>query len=142
MTPEEQNCKLECHDLIVRYFTILDTGPRSSIGEIFTDDGKMLTTNPGGADPREMFTKLPAEFVPIHLTSNIVVNQTGPTTAEGEAYVIAYNMMGKVDDALPRVMPDTPNRIGKILFEFHKTDKGWRMFRFKPGHRFVDDGRT
>ena len=142
MTIDDLICKQECHDLVVRYFTLLDTGPRSKAPELFTDDGRMMTTGEEGADPREMFSRLPAEFVPIHLTSNILITPTGPDTAEGETYGVAYNMMGKVDDVLPRAMPQTPNRIGKLLFEFRKTAGGWRIYRFKAGHRFVDDGLT
>ena len=141
MTPDERDCKLECSDLVIRYFTILDTGPRSSIGEIFADDGKMVRGD-NLLDPREAFANVPAEFVPIHLVMNVLISPTGPSTATGEAYVVAYNMRGKVDDTLPRKMPPTPNRIGKMGFDFRKTDKGWRIYRQTPLHHFVDDGLT
>ncbi|HWU24932.1 MAG TPA: nuclear transport factor 2 family protein [Rhizomicrobium sp.] len=143
MTLDEMTCKLECHDLIVRYFTIIDTGPRSNIKDVFSEDGRIMTLGgDGGVDPVAAFNGLSPEFVPIHATSNILVTPTGPDTAVGEAYVTAFNMFGKVDDILPRKMPPTPNRIGKILFEFRKTPVGWRIYRFKSGHRFVDDGLT
>jgi hypothetical protein len=141
MNADEIVCRLACQELIIRYFTILDTGPRASIGEIATDEG-VMTREGGDLDLRAAFAGLPAEFVPIHLTHNILVKQTGADTAEGECYVTAFNMMGKADDPVPRPMPATPNRIGKTRFQFRKTGEGWRIQRFTAGERFVDDGKT
>lgn len=141
MTLEELTCKQECQDMVIRYFTILDLGPRSSIGDIFTEDG-MLVRGDRILDPRQAFQQMGEDVVPIHFAINIVVDPTGPTTAEGTAYTVAYNMRGKPDDKLPRVMPPTPSRIGKMHFEFRKTPAGWRIYRQTGLHRFVDDGLT
>ena len=144
MTLEELFCKQECQDLIVRYFMLLDTGPRSKAVDLFSDDGKMIV--PGGpaegVPPGLLFGNLPQEFVPIHLATNIWITPTGPDTAEASTYVVAYNLFGKVDDALPRKMPPTPSRIGKIDFKFRKTAAGWRISQFKPNAAFIDDGLT
>jgi hypothetical protein len=138
VSPEEQSCKLECHDLIVRFFTIIDTGPLASFKDLFTEDGKLLRGG-AGFDPGPLVTGRPNNMFPIHLVTNMLVTQTGPETADGEAYVVAYNMKGDPADTLPRKMPQTPNRIGKSIFEFRKTAAGWRIFSQTNGHHFVDD---
>jgi len=146
MTLEELSCKLECQDLIIRYFVMLDSGPRATIPDLlFTEDGTMV--GPGnnvaeGAALRERFAQLPKEFVPVHPTMNILITPTGPNTADGTAYVVAYNIFGKVDDVLPRPMPTTPNRVGIVQFQFRNTASGWRISQFKPNVPFIDDGRT
>ena len=143
MNLDELVCKVECQELIARYFNILDSGPRSEAADLFTQDGRMFVTgDDDGAPPAAMFAALPQEFVPVHLATNVVITSAGPDAAEGIAYAVAYNMFGKADDALPRRMPPTPSRIGKVLFSFKKTPSGWRISTFRPLAAFVDDGLT
>ena len=143
MSPEEVVCKLECQDLVSRYFRFLDRGPRSDIGQIFTEDAKMGASGDfNGIHPTQAFSTLPAEFTPTHLATNILITPTGPDTATGEAYCVAYNTFGSPDDVLPRKMPDHPNRIGVVLFKFGKTPDGWRIAEFDVETAAYDDGAT
>lgn len=145
MTLEDVSCTLACQALMVRYFTALDGGDRSKVADLFAEDGKMDSPRGGaisGPAIRERLMALPPEFVPVHLAANLLVTPTGPDTADGSAYVVAYNMFGKVDEALPRPMPTNPSRIGTVDFKFRKTASGWRIALFKPNVAFIDDGKT
>lgn len=145
MLPEQTSCKLECQDLISQYFIALDSGARDKAAELFTDDGAMVSPRgnvSGQTAIRARLTSLPAEFVPVHLITNIVITPTATDSAQGMAYVVAYNMFGKVDDVLPRKMPAAPSRIGTVGFKFRKTAAGWRITEFRPNTPFIDDGQT
>lgn len=146
MTFEDVSCTLACQDLMVGYFTALDSGDRSKVADLFADDGKMDSPRggaiSGAAAIRERLSALPREFVPVHLAANLRVSATGPDTADGSAYVVAYNMIGKLDDTLPRPMPANPSRIGTVDFKFRRTAAGWRISLFKPNVAFIDDGKT
>jgi len=145
MNLDELTCKVECQELVARYFILLDRGPRAELPNLFTDDPKFITPDgnvtEGGA-VHGLLTHMPENFVPVHLAVNVVITPAGPDAAEGLCYGVAYNMFGKADDVLPRKMPNTPNRIGKIDFRFRKTAKGWRISQFKVNVAFIDDGLT
>lgn len=145
MTPEQVSCKLACQDLIIRYFVSIDSGAGSKAADLFADDGAMVSPrgSASGKDAiRARLANIPAEFVPVHLATNVIITPTGPDTADGRAYVVAYNMFGKIDDVLPRKMPAAPSRIGTIDFKFRKTAEDWRIAEFKPNTPFIDDGQT
>ena len=143
MNSAELICKVECQELIARYFNILDSGPRTDAVELFTQDGRMFVTDDKeGAPPADMFAALPPQFVPVHLATNVVITPAGPDAAEGIAYAVAYNIFGGADDALPRRMPPTPSRIGRVQFSFKRTPAGWRISAFRPLTAYIDDGLT
>jgi hypothetical protein len=118
----------------------LDTHDPDLWDSVLTVDAKRYYANHKNSDQlRGFMKKLPAGFYPVHLLTNIVINQTGPDTAEGTGYGIAYNILGKEDDAIPRPMPATPSRIGKTLYKFRKTADGWKICETRIPPAFIDD---
>jgi hypothetical protein len=140
MTLDEVICKLECRELVIKLMRSLDTHDKELWHSVLADDAKRHYGNSKNKDDLHKFWDLlPKGFYPVHLVTNITITPTGPDTAEGVAYGVAYNIFGKEDDPLPRPMPKTPSRVGRTNYTFRKTSAGWRISATEIPPAFIDD---
>jgi hypothetical protein len=147
MNVEEISCKIGCQEAVINFFGALDRREKDLWATTLTDDAKQVSPrHPAGFITMKDHWNLvmaKTDFFPTHIITNVVINQTGPDTAEGSFHGTAWNVFGGPDDALPRPMLDKPSRIGRNLLRFRKTDAGWRISEFvAPSPPYLDCGRT
>jgi len=131
---DELMCKLACQDLVYLFAKYRDKPHECSIDEVLSEDAELLGSGVAMRGPEvrqrmESGAKYP--FNLIHIFTNVVITQTGPDSARGCGYLLEYTVRKSADEALPQPMPDKPRLVGDRLFEFRRTEAGWRMTRYQ-----------
>jgi hypothetical protein len=132
MNDDDLACTIACQDVLGRLSWALDTGANSAAAELFTDDATLVTPAGELAGPavREFMEGRSSAVATRHIMTNLVVNRTGPDTAEAISYLIVYRVPR--DAAGPsRVLPPTPQAFGEWKINLRKTPAGWRLTRYE-----------
>jgi hypothetical protein len=140
MTLEELSCKAECQDLALKLFSAIDAHDKTIWDSVVTEDAQQVV--PGGApsplsDTWEVF---PANFVPVHIVTNVIITPTGSDTADGILHTTAYHIYAGPGDGGTRPMPSTPSGVGKMGLGFTRTSAGWRISELRLMLPIFDDG--
>jgi SnoaL-like domain len=128
---DEIACKVECHDLLVRLCSALDSGANPDAADLFVADATLVLATGAevcGPDIRGHLLARSSEIVTRHLLTNVLVTPHSGDRATADASILVYRV-GRDGDVLPRVLPTTPQGVGEWHVEFRRTPLGWRLGR-------------
>lgn len=134
---ERMAAERACEALMTAYTHRVDGfGERSSVPDLFTDDGVWESDEArleGRDEMAAFFGRDEPHRTTRHVSSNAAVDVTGPDTAEGLSYFALYRYVGEK----PRVpdLDDQPVILGHYTDRFVRTADGWRI-----AHRRADVG--
>ena len=128
MTEDERRAiEQDCLKLIATYAIAADHHDAEAFVGIFTEDGAWIRPKAslqGHAALRAFMAQRPRDVVSRHISTNALVEVTGPETARGVSYATVYRHDGAVSGEAPLTGADA---IVEYHDDFVRTPAGWRI---------------
>ena len=128
MTEDERRAiEQDCLKLIATYAIAADSHDAERFVGIFAEDGQWIRPKAsiaGHAALRAFMLQRPRSVLSRHVSTNALVDVTGPDTARGISYAIVYKHEGHEGGEAPL---DGPESIVEYRDEFIRTPDGWRI---------------
>ena len=127
---ESRAAQHDCTRLINGYCQATDTDDLEAFAGLFTKDAEWIrpdgSTLTGDDAIRAYFAARPAGVVSAHVSSNALIEVTGPDSATGRSLSTVYRGSRLLDGPAPLA---TPVAILENLDDFMLTQHGWRIRR-------------
>lgn len=130
---ELQAIELACTKLVNQFAVYNDLGRHDELVELFTEDGRYARpTAPanfveGRANLLAAFKARPKDKLVRHLVTNILIEVTSPTTANGFSYVTQYSGSTDKPAASHGWQANPSQLVGEYTDDFVLTPAGWKI---------------
>lgn len=117
-----------CQRLMLEYCECVDTRQFERLVSLFTRDGVLNRTDTGeikGHEAIKAFFDVLTTDPLIHAASNLLVDVTGPETAEASSYVTVYRSYRQNAAGLPKL--EAPYVVAKYIDKFVVEDGEWKI---------------
>ncbi|WOX07025.1 nuclear transport factor 2 family protein [Microbulbifer pacificus] len=133
MNTQDLLTRLQCEEVLLNFFSLLDQGARTEAAALFDDNAVVIAPNGSelsGSAVRTFIESRPDTLVTRHLAANVSITPTGSDSAQATANITVYRVSRAEGDVPPFRLPQTPQAVGDLKIHFRKNGDGWLITKY------------